>query len=48
MLTAYWAPFRVEAVEARVWVRATLRQVLASSYESAFLLYTDKSISTGF
>lgn len=48
MLTAYWAPFRVEAVEARVWVRAILRQVFASNYEPAFLPNTDKFMSTGF
>lgn len=36
MLTEYWAPFRAAAVEARVWVRETQRQVFQSSLETSF------------
>ena len=36
MLTEYWAPFRAEAVEARVWVTEIQRRVFHSSTEAFF------------
>lgn len=48
MLTAYWVPFRAEAVEVKAWEKETRRQVIQPIYESSLLWYTDVSASIGF
>ena len=39
MLTVYWAPFKAEAVEAKVWVRETQKQVFRCSFGHVVLYY---------